>query len=447
MDLQKRPSWSSQIGLVMAAAGSAIGLGNIWKFPYLAGDNGGGFFVLIYLLCVLLVGIPVFISELFIGASSKKNAIKAFEVLDKPKSKWQIAGIFGVGAAAIILSYYSVIGGWVLDYEFKSIFNFFSTKTDKEVTEALDNLLATPWLVIFWHFAFMAMTIGIVIGGIEKGIEKWNKRLMPLLFIVLLVLIFRVMFEPGFLKGLAFLLVPNMSRVTPNCVLVACGQAFFSLSLGLGVLITYGSYMKDSSKIIRTSFEVAILDTIVALMAAVIIFAIVFSFGMNPDKGPGLVFVTLPILFNKMFGSYFISNLFFLLLIFAAITSSISLLEVVVTFLTEYFNWERKKLTIIGGTLIALFGVPSALSFNLWNKVTLFGMGIFDILDFISSSIFLPVGGVVISVFYGWKLGKKAVEATTGKPIAHFFSITLLWLTRIVAPLAILIMLIHNFIK
>ncbi len=436
-EVKARGQWGSRVGFILAASGSAVGLGNIWKFPYMTGVNGGGAFVLVYLACIAIVGLPILFAELYIGRETQTNTVEAFEKLHKPKTPWRFAGFMGLASAFLILSFYSVVGGWVLDFEYKSLLNQFAGQDDETIKGYLGALFASPGRLIFWHTIFMAITIFIVVGGISKGIEKAAKILMPLLFVLLVGLLIRVMAMDGFSQAFTFLFSPDFSKLTSEAILSAVGHAFFTLSLGMGAMITYGSYLKKSESLIRIGITVALLDTIIALVAGLVIFTVVFTFGQEPGGGPSLMFVNLPLLFKEMSGGYIVSVSFFMLVGFAALTSAISLLEVVVAYWTEVKGWNRSKTTWTMGIAIYLLGILCALSFNVLSDVKIFGKGFFDLFDFITANIFLPAGGMVIALYYGWVLGPKAVEATFDKPVAGIFSSGLMWTARILAPAAV----------
>lgn len=432
-----RAHWGNRFAFIMAASGSAVGLGNIWKFPYITGVNGGGAFVLIYLLCIAAVGLPIFIAELYLGQKSQKSAVESFEVLHRKGTWWRLPGWMGLVAAFAILSFYSVVGGWVLDFELKSLFNEFAGQDDNAIRGAMGALFESPWRLIAWHSVFMILTVAIVAGGIKDGIERWVRILMPALFVILILLFVRVVFEPGFWKAVNFLFYPDVSRLTPAGILEAVGHSFFTLSLGMGAMITYGSYLQDREELVKTAATVAILDTVIALVSGVIIFSVVFTFDLDAGGGPSLMFQTLPMLFVKMQGGYLIANAFFILVGVAALTSAVSLLEVVISFFVDKGR-DRVKTTIVIGTIIYLLGIPSALSMNVLEGYKLWGLTFFDVMDKLSSSFLLPLGGLLISVFYGWVLGPQAVAATVGKPVTHLATIGLLWSARVVAPLAVL---------
>lgn len=440
-----RSHWGSRLAFVLAAVGSAVGLGNIWKFPYIAGLNGGGLFVLIYLVCIALVGVPVFIAELYIGQQGQKNAIESFEVLDRKNTPWRSAGFLGILSAFFILSFYSVVGGWVLDFEFRSLFFEFSGKSSEEISGLLSHLHASPLRQTFWHLVFLSAVSGIVLMGVSKGLERFNKILMPALMLIILGLFFYSFSLPGFSKALEFLFKPEANKLSAAAILEAVGHSFFTLSLGMGAILTYGSYLEKKESLVKVAFAVAFLDTAIALLAGVVIFSVVFSFNLEPGAGPGLIFSTLPTLFVQLPGGSFLAILFFLLVTFAALTSAVSILEVVVAYLTEKHNTCRKKTTIVTSVIVFFTGLLSVLSTNVMSEVKIFGLTFFDLFDKLTSSYFLPFGGLLISLFYGWKLGHGAVQRTLG-PDKKWLSFGLLWSTRVVAPLAIFLVL-YNLIR
>ncbi len=438
----QRPHWSGRIGFILAAAGSAIGLGNIWKFPYITGTNGGGAFVLVYLACVLLIGLPIIIAEIHLGRESQANAVSAFEILHKKGTPWRAVGLLGTLSAFLILSFYSVVGGWVLDFEMRSLLNEFATHDTEAIKGFLDSLFASPWRLVAWHTVFMALTVGIIFGGLTKGIERWNKILMPALFVLLIALLGYSFFLAGFQEALAFIFKPDFTKLTWESTLEAVGQSFFTLSLGMGAMLTYGSYLPKGKSLVGTALSIAFLDTLVALIAGIIVFSVVFTYGQTPGAGPALIFVNLPVLFKSIPGGYFVSVAFFLLVAFAALTSAISILEVVVAFITERFNIaNRKTVTAITGSIAWLLGILCALSFNVLKDVKLLGrFTLFDTFDQLTSTITLPLGGLFIALFFGWILGPKAVALAIGTnkgPIAWL----ILWSCRIAAPVAVAIVL------
>ena len=325
----KRENFSGKLGIIAAAAGSAIGLGNIWKFPYITGVYGGSAFILVYLFCIALIGIPVMLSEFIVGRNAQKNAVGSFKKI-APGTPWFFTGFIGVIAAYVILSFYGIVAGWTLQYVFLAITNQFSGLTPDQIGGNFGAFISKPGLPIFWQVIFMAVTASVVIGGVKKGIERFSKILMPILLVIIIILVFRSVTLKGASKGLEFLLKPDFSKLTVPAILSALGHAFFSLSLGMGTMITYGSYIKKDENLGQTAIQVTIADTLIALLAGFAIFPAVFAFGIEPSAGPGLVFVTLPNVFNQMpFGAFF-ALLFFVLLAVAALTSSISILECVV---------------------------------------------------------------------------------------------------------------------
>jgi NSS family neurotransmitter:Na+ symporter len=437
-----RAHWGSRLAFVLAAAGSAIGLGNIWKFPYVAGENGGGAFVLIYLACIAVVGIPIFIAELYIGQSSQKNAVQAFEQIHKKGSFWRLPGWMGLISAFLILSFYSVVGGWIFDFEMRSLLGELTSGSEESIAGSLGELITSPVRQSIWHFIFMSATVAIVLGGVKDGLERWNKILMPFLLVILGGLFLYSMSLSGFGDALSFLFAPDTSKLTPSGILEAIGHSFFTLSLGMGCIITYGSYLEKKEHIVKVAFQVAFLDAAIALMAGLVIFSVVFSFDLNPEAGPGLIFSTLPVLFSKLPGGMFISIFFFLLVSFAALTSAVSILEVVVAYWTETHQMNRKKSTIVMGSLIFLTGLLCVFSNNIMKDVKILGLTFFDLFDTATSSYLLPIGGLLISLFYGWVIGRKAVTETIHKRQGWAIQ-GLLWTTRVLAPILVL-MVIYN---
>ncbi len=438
----QREHWASRFGFVLAAAGSAIGLGNIWRFPYKCGEYGGGAFLAAYLGSVLVLGLPVMIAEIIIGRSSQKNPVGAFRELRSSRF-WPLVGWMGILAGFIILSYYSVIGGWVLHYIAASAVSGFQTGMAAGQFQAL---MSSPVKQVVWHGLFMVLTVYIVRGGISSGIERWNKVLMPGLFLILIGLMIRSLMSPGAGQALRFLLQPDFSKLTRTGILEALGSAFFSLSLGMGAMLTYGSYLDKRTNISSAALEISALDTFFSIMAGLMIFPIVFSYGLDPGAGPGLLFVTLPEIFAQLPGGRICGFLFFVLVAFAALTSAISLLEVVVSFFIDELGWTRKKADYILGAVIFVCGIPSALSFNLWSGFTLMGgKNIFDLLDGLASNIMLPLGGLGIAVFAGWVLthGEKEAEIKHVENAFHFYDI---WhvLIKYVTPVALFIVLLYT---
>jgi len=443
-----REQWGSKIGFILAAAGSAVGLGNIWKFPYLVGENGGAAFIFLYLICVLLVGLPVVIAEILIGRTGQKNPVGSFRDLSKGNPFWIGVGVLGVITGFLILSYYNVIAGWSLGYVIESIKGSFQNlENPLAAGELFKTLSSMPQWTLLFHGLFMILTISIIYAGVTKGIERASKIMMPALLFLVIVLVVRGVTLPGARAGVHYLLKIDFSQITGKTIFLALGQAFFSLSLGMGALLTYGSYMSKKESIPDSAVNIVILDTLIAILAGFMIFPALFAMGMNPAQGPSLIFNILPVVFNSIPAGYFFRIIFFLLLTVAALTSTISLLEVITTFTVDEFNIPRKKAAVLLGFTVFVIGIPNAMSFCGWQNVRIFGLTWFDFVDFISANIFLPLGGIFIALFVGWFWGiKKAVphllEGTTNLP--PFLVSTWTIIVRFVAPVLILIIFLSS---
>ncbi|MEN8154575.1 MAG: sodium-dependent transporter [Acidobacteriota bacterium] len=434
-----RGKWGSRMGFILAAAGSAVGLGNIWKFPYITGVYGGGAFVLVYLGFILVVGLPIMISELIIGHRAQKNPVGAIQELDGKKSFWQSAGWLGIASGFVILSFYSIVAGQAMAYIFKSISGFFGSAT--EIQSQYTSLKTNAGLSIIWHTIFMGITMGIVIGGIKNGIEKWSKILMPTLVLILIGLTFYgLFFSEGGIKALNFLFKPDFSKLSSEAVLSALGHAFFTLSLGMGAMITYGSYLDKKINLPRAAITVVIMDTVIALLAGIAIFSLVFEYGMKVAAGPGLIFETLPVLFRET--GQLISVPFFLLLTFAALTSGISLLEVVVSYFIDEKKWSRVKAVLIIGGSIYVMGLLPAL-----DKIKVLFKGkeqsFFDIFDFVSTNYMLPAGGLLISLFVGWKMKEKIIESEVFNSTKPYY-VAWRYILKFLTPIAVMIIILHG---
>nr|MBS0020396.1 sodium-dependent transporter [Gammaproteobacteria bacterium] len=406
--------WSSRLGFVLAATGSAVGLGNIWKFPYIAGENGGGAFVLLYLLCVAVIGIPVMMAETLIGRRGGQSPIHSYALLARQEGRsrgWQAAGWSAVVASLLILSFYSVIGGWAIAYVLYAARGIFDGVQADGVGKLFTDLLARPGELLTWHTVFMLLTILVVARGVRGGLERAVTLLMPLLFVLLLLLVaYAALSTEQFLPAAAFLFQPDVSKLSAAAVLAAMGQAFFSLSLGAGIIIAYGSYLPKDVSIARTATAICIADTAVALLAGLAIFPEVFASGLEASAGPGLIFQTLPIAFGRMPGGTLFGTLFFVLLVVAAWTSSISLLEPAVEWMLEHRGIGRQTSAWMVGALVWAVGIVSVLSFNLWSDVLLFGRSVFESLDYLASNIMLPLNGLLSAIFAGWIMAKVATE-------------------------------------
>ena len=407
---QKRENWGSKTGFILAAAGSAIGLGNIWKFPYITGENGGASFIIVYLICIAIIGLPVLTAEILIGRTTQRDPVGAFYKLSQSKF-WASIGGMGIVGGFLILSFYAVIAGWSLGYIVESVTgNFFKFTSPTSSLEHFNNLVGNVYWILGYFALFMIMTMAIVYSGIKNGIERGSKILMPILFILLIIVMIRGITLDGAGKGLNFLLNPDWSKINARSILIALGHAFFTLSLGMGAMLTYGSYMSKKDNIPNSSLQIVTLDTVIALIAGIAIFTAVFAVGLNPDAGPGLIFHILPSVFIQMPGGYLFSILFFILLSIAALTSAISLLQVVVSYFVDERKWNRHKAVTLMGIFIFLLGVPSALSYNLLSDFKIFGLNFFSLVDFVASNILLPLGGMLIAIFVGWVWGfDKAV--------------------------------------
>ena len=453
MSNNNRENFGSKLGAVLAAAGSAVGLGNIWRFPIETGQNGGAAFIIIYVACVFLLGIPIMMSEFFIGRHTQTNTAGAYRKL-APGTPWKWVGRLGVLSGFVILSYYSVVAGWTAEYTTLAIGNYFSDKNAADFPSIFNTFVSNPWKSVSWMLAFMIVTHIIVIRGVKGGIEKFSKIMMPALFIMLIILAICSVMLPGASKGLEFLLKPDFSKISGSAWLSAMGQAFFSLSLGLGCLCTYGSYFRSDTNIGKTALNVALIDTFVAIMSGFIIFPAVFNAGYtisSSDIGPSLLFITMPNVFQQAFGnipalSYGVSVLFYFLLVVAALTSTISMHEVVTAYVSEEFNTSRRKAATIVTAACSTIGIVCALSFGPFNDIKMFGMTIFDLFDYVSSNIFLPVGGMFISIFTGWYLDKKLVrdEITNHGSLRVPYLRFVIFILRYFAPVAIAIILLNQ---
>ncbi|WP_429884314.1 sodium-dependent transporter [Geoalkalibacter halelectricus] len=437
-----RSLWATRLGFILAAAGSAVGLGNIWKFPYVVGENGGGAFVLVYLACILLVGLPIMMAEFMIGRHTRRDAVGAFVHLQGKRSPWVAAGWVSVTAAFLILSYYSVVAGWTLDYVFRALRGSFSGLPAETIEGMFDGLIADGPRQILWHLVFIGLCLGIVIGGVQKGIERWSKILMPVLLALLALLFMNGMLSPGAWEGITFMFRPDFDKLTAGSVLEAMGHAFFTLSLGMAAMITYGSYLNRNEDLLGSSVRIVGLDVLIAIMAGLAIFPIVFSVGMEPGAGPGLIFKTIPVVFSRIPGGFVLAIVFFLLLAFAALTSAISLLEAQVAYLIDERGWGRKRATAFLAGLAFVVGLPTALSYNSLAEWHLIGeRTFFDSADLLASNYLLPISGLLVSIYVGWfwsgtEEKEELVAGGSGwvYPLWHFA-------IRFIAPMAIAMVL------
>ena len=438
MTQQNRATFGSKLGVIMATVGCAVGLGNIWRFPYMLGQNGGAAFLAVYILCIILLGLPVMLSEFFIGRYTRKNAAGAFKVL-APGTKWSLIGYNGVLASFLILGFYSVVAGWTLEYIMQAVTGSLSDKAPEAFAQDFKLFSTEIFRPILWTVTFIGLTHFIVVSGVKEGIERTSKVMMPILFLILLALCIRSVTLPNASEGLYFLFKPDFSKITSAVVLSAMGQAFFSLSIGMGCLITYSSYFSKDTKMQITALQVTILDTLVAVMAGIMIFPAVFSFGIAPTAGPELVFITLPNVFQQLPMGAIWSLVFFLLLALAALTSTISLHEVATAYVHEEYQITRTKAAwfVSGGVMV--LGILSSLSIGIWKEYTLFGLTFFDLLDYLTAKIMLPFGGMLICIYLGNRVDRKILkeELTNKGTVPFYFFNTYAFFMKYIAPIAI----------
>lgn len=446
-----REHWGSKLGFMIAAIGSAIGLGVLWKFPYVTGANGGGLFILAYACCLFVLGVPLFIAEVVMGRSSQSAAVGAFQKLGgSGTSGWKAGGYLGVLSSFLIMSFYSVIAGWGICFVVMSMLGFYHGKSLEQVGAVFDILASSGPISLFWHALFTAITVGIVFLGVRKGIESWSKILVKLLFILLIFLVIYNISLPGFQQALSFIFSPRLADFKTSSLLEALGLAFFTLSLGQGIMISYGSYIQERQKIHSMSLVVAVSVLVAAILASLLIFPVTFSFGLSTSMGPGLVFKTLPFLFAQLPGSLFLSTLFFLLFVFTALTSAIPLIEVVATNLMELFDLDRPRAVIWVGLATFIFGIPSAFAYSGWpfyDWQALFGKNFLETIDALVSQWVIPVAGLLTALFVGWKMDPELlsyeIDHTTGsfsKPLFRCWY----FLIRYVVPLTIFLIILEH---
>ncbi|MCW8958688.1 MAG: sodium-dependent transporter [Gammaproteobacteria bacterium] len=451
--------WSGRWAFILAATGSAVGLGNIWKFPYITGENGGGAFVLVYLLCIAIIGIPIMVAEVMLGRRGRRSPINTMRHLafeERASRFWQYLGWAGVVAGFLILSYYAVIAGWAVAYIFRTASGAFTGATADGVSSIFSELIADPERLLAWHTIFMVITLVVVARGVRSGLEVAVRYLMPTLFVILLVLVGYAMNTGHFAEGVSFLFSPDfhalfyqldkngVEQLTSEPVLIALGHAFFTLSLGMGAIMVYGSYLPKGTSIIKTSVVIAAMDTLVALLAGLAIFPIVFANGLEASSGPGLIFQTLPIAFGHMPAGSFFGSLFFVLLAFAAWSSAISLIEPAVAWLVENHGFSRISATSWIGLGTWLLGIGTIFSFNIWSgeEYQLFGKTFFDLLDYLTANIMLPLGGLLIAVFAGWQMRRTACQDELGINNGLIFR-GWYFLLRYISPVAVVIVFLN----
>lgn len=448
---QKRGNFGSRLAAILVAAGSAVGLGNIWRFPYELGRNGGSAFLIIYIMCVIFFGLPLMISEFAVGRHAQSNTARAFGMMGGSKY-WRLVGFLGVLTASLILCYYAVAAGWTVEYLFLAGVDGFAGKTPEQFATDFNTFISDPVQPIVCMIVFMLLTLFVILAGVEKGIERGSKLMMPLLFIFIVLLAVGSSMLPNGDKGIEFLFKPDWSKVTRSTFLSAMGQAFYSLSLSMGCLATYASYFRREDRLVGSAINVAWIDTLVAVLASLIIFPAAFSVGVEPGVGPSLVFITLPNVFQQVFGGspllcYVFSLMFYLLLVLAALTSAMGLLEVPTIFMKEEFH-IRRRWSAIGYTIFAIVvGMACSLSMGLWSEFKIVGMNLFDTFDFFTAKIMLPVGGFFAALYVGWFCDEKILrsEVTNDETTSVRFYPVYRFLIRYIAPIAILAIFLNQF--
>ena len=443
--MAKRAGFATRVGAIAAAVGSAVGLGNIWRFPYEAGANGGGAFILVYIGCIIVMGIPVILSEFIIGRSTHSN-MKAALLKLSPGKKYYLFTYLCILGSFIVIGFYSVVCGWIIEYLYQAVTGQLQGHSAQEYNQMFTSLVSSPWRCVGWTVLFLILNFMVMSRGIEKGIESVARIMMPLLFVILIVFCVNSLLLPGAHEGLKFLFYPDFSKLTMRGVLDAFGQAFLSLSIGISCLVTYSSYFKDDTSLAKDAATVGVLDTLVAILSGVMIFPAVFSFGVEPSAGPRLIFEVLPSISQLMTGGYVWALLFFLLVFFASLTSTISLSEIPITFLIEEHKMSRPR--AIGWTALftLVLAVLAALSFNVLDDVVLFGKNIFDMMDYAASNIFMLLGGLFTAVYVGWILDRKIVHdqlTNRGQLKASWVEPYLIFCLRYVAPVSIFFIFLY----
>lgn len=444
MNTTKRATFGGKLGAILALAGGAVGLGNIWRFPYIAGENGGGAFLIIYVLCALLIGLPIMLAEFSIGRNGKSNPVGAFR---KHHKAWRFFGYNCIFASLLILGFYCVVTGWTLEYTVHSLTNSIVNNTTATAhSDFFQSFITHPWRPLIYTVIALALTHITIILGVQNGIERMSKVLMPLLFIMLIVLAVRSIMLPGSGEGLRFFLQPDFSKVTGKTFLLAIGQSFFSLSIGIGTMITYASYFQPDTDIRKSAAQVTVIDTLVAILAGVVIFPAVFSAGIEPGSGPSLVFITLPSIFATLPLSAVWSTIFFILLAVAAITSVISIHEVVTAYIHEEWRLSRNRAAWLTSAVVLVLCVLASLSLGAWDSLKLFGMSLFDFLDFVTANIMLPIGGMMTALFAGWVVKRTIIhnELTNYDTIPCSYEKVLRFLLRYICPIAVALIFLDN---
>lgn len=444
---KRHEHWGSRIGFLLASAGSAIGLGSLWRFPYVTGENGGGAFVLLYLLFTACIALPALIGEFILGRMSQRSSVLAYAEIGS-SNNWRILGWLSFLTTFLIVSYYNVVAGWTLNYALMSLVQFTKGKSPQEIQEAFSILYDAGDINLFWLLIYMLINVGVVLSGVRKGIERWSRILMPILFIILIGMFFFSITLPGFPKAFTFLMTPDFSKVTSTTVLTALGMSFFTISVGLGINVTYGSYLRENESIPKLSVLIAGMTTFVSIIAALMIFPIIFTYNFPPEGGPGLIFKTMPLLFSRMPASILLSTVFFLLVVFAALTSTIALLEVLVANVMEVFEWTRKKSVWVVSVAIFVMAIPSALAgsntlFSAWKQI--YGENFFDTLSSVTADWMMPIAALGSTLFIGWKIEKEARYREYIRPVDRNMFYWL-WnpLIKYFAPLSVIIILLQK---
>ena len=442
--MTKRVGFATRLGAIAAAVGSAVGLGNIWRFPYEAGVNGGGAFILVYIACIIVMGIPVILSEFIIGRSTHSNMKSALLKLS-PGKKYYLFTYICILGSFVVIGFYSVVCGWIIEYLYQAALGNLSGHSPQEYSDMFTSLVSNPWRCVGWTVLFLILNFIVMSRGIEKGIERVASIMMPLLFLILIVFCINSLLLPGASKGLEFLFSPDFSQLTLKGVLDAFGQAFLSLSIGISCLVTYSSYFKDDTSMTKDATTVAVLDTLVAILSGVMIFPAVFSFGVEPTAGPRLIFEVLPGIFQQMTGGYIWALLFFLLVFFASLTSTISLSEIPITFLIEEHKLSRPRAIAWTALFTFALAVLAALSFNVLDDIKIFGKSIFDAMDYAASNVFMLIGGLFTAIYVGWILDRKVLheQLTNGGRLKGTMEPYLVFCLRYVAPVSIFFIFLY----
>ncbi|MCG1012029.1 sodium-dependent transporter [Tepidanaerobacter sp. GT38] len=447
--MNKRDKFATNLGVLAATLGSAVGLGNIWKFPYFTGQYGGAAFIIIYLICVVLAGVPVMVSEFIVGRRANSNPVGAFKKL-APGTAWYAIGYSGIAASFLIMLFYTSVAGWVYSYIFRALSGTFINASPEMTIGVFGKLITSNYEPIIWQIIVLIVVSSIIIAGVQKGIERMTKTLMPLLFVLLLLCDIRALTLPGAQMGVEFLFKPDFTKITREVIIIALGLAFFKLSVGMGTMVTYGSYFDKNQNLPGTAVKVALSDILVSMMAGLAIFPAVFAFGFEPDAGPGLLFITIPMVFSKMPLGNILLTIFFLLTAIAATTAMMSLLEVPVAYLVEEKGYSRTKATLTSAATIAILGSTASLSANagsLLGSIKIFGKTFFDLYDYISSNILMPVGGLFTVIFIVWVLGKAnlAAELSNDGQLNNKGVINLFYLiVKYMTPLLIIIIFLNS---